>query len=202
MKRHFLLGILGTVLLLLAACSSTTNESTAKQIEDQPTSTNPSEKSDQSDSKENDSNMDNSNVKIVEDNGQSENVHTTNEEESVDLKEEYLNKLNETKKKVEEMRENPMDETTFALKKIEGDAFDILDGMLNEIYGVLEETLPTEEMEQLRIEQREWLDYRDNTAKEASLQYKGGTMEQYEYVRVENNLTQERCFELVENYMK
>ncbi len=74
--------------------------------------------------------------------------------------------------------------------------------MLNEIYGVLEETLPTEEMEQLRIEQREWLDYRDNTAKEASLQYKGGTMEQYEYVRVENNLTQERCFELVENYMK
>ncbi|WP_277680122.1 lysozyme inhibitor LprI family protein [Gracilibacillus dipsosauri] len=202
MKRHFLLGILGTVLLLLAACSSTTNESTVKQTEDQPTSTNPSEKSDQSDSKENDSNMDNSNVKIVEDNGQSENVHTTNEEESVDLKEEYLNKLNETKKKVEEMRENPMDETTFALKKIEGDAFDILDGMLNEIYGVLEETLPTEEMEQLRIEQREWLDYRDNTAKEASLQYKGGTMEQYEYVRVENNLTQERCFELVENYMK
>lgn len=202
MKRHFLLGILGTVLLLLAACSSTTNESTAKQIEDQPTSTNPSEKSDQSDSKENDSNMDNSNVKIVEDNGQSENVHTTNEEESVDLMKEYLNKLNETKKKVEEMRENPMDETTFALKKIEGDAFDILDGMLNEIYGVLEETLPTEEMEQLRIEQREWLDYRDNTAKEASLQYKGGTMEQYEYVRVENNLTQERCFELVENYMK
>lgn len=202
MKRHFLLGILGTVLLLLAACSSTTNESTVKQTEDQPTSTNPSEKSDQSDSKENDSNMDNSNVKIVEDNGQSENVHTSNEEESVDLKEEYLNKLNETKKKVEEMRENPMDETTFALKKIEGDAFDILDGMLNEIYGVLEETLPTEEMEQLRIEQREWLDYRDNTAKEASLQYKGGTMEQYEYVRVENNLTQERCFELVENYMK
>lgn len=202
MKRHFLLGILGTVLLLLAACSSTTNESTAKQIEDQPTSTNPSEKSDQSDSKENDSNMDNSNVKIVEDNGQSENVHTTNEEESVDLMKEYLNKLNETKKKVEEMRENPMDETTFALKKIEGDAFDILDGMLNEIYGVLEETLPTEEMEQLRIEQREWLDYRDNTAKEASLQYKGGTMEQYEYVRVENNLTQERCFELVKNYMK
>ncbi|PWU70391.1 MULTISPECIES: lysozyme inhibitor LprI family protein [Gracilibacillus] len=202
MKRHFLLGILAAVLLLLAACSSTTNESTVKQTEDQPTSTNPSEKSDQSDSKENDSNMDNSNVKIVEDNGQSENVHTSNEEESVDLKEEYLNKLNETKKKVEEMRENPMDETTFALKKIEGDAFDILDGMLNEIYGVLEETLPTEEMEQLRIEQREWLDYRDNTAKEASLQYKGGTMEQYEYVRVENNLTQERCFELVENYMK
>ncbi len=117
MKRHFLLGILGTVLLLLAACSSTTNESTVKQTEDQPTSTNPSEKSDQSNSKENDSNMDNSNVKIVEDNGQSENVNTTNEEESVDLKEEYLNKLNETKKKVEEMRENPMDETTFALKK-------------------------------------------------------------------------------------
>lgn len=62
--------------------------------------------------------------------------------------------------------------------------------MLNEIYEVLKHQLPTEEMHHLRKEQREWIDYRDNTAKEASLKYKGGTMEQYEYVRVENNLTE------------
>ncbi|HEY2420446.1 MAG TPA: lysozyme inhibitor LprI family protein [Neobacillus sp.] len=102
------------------------------------------------------------------------------------------------------MRKNPIDDTTFALKKVEGDTYDILDGLLNEIYGVLKEQLPSEEMDQLRKEQREWLTYRDNTAKEASLKYKAGTMEQeqYEYTRVENNLTEERCFDLVEDYMK
>lgn len=118
------------------------------------------------------------------------------------LHKEYLKKLNDVKNEVEEMRKKPLDNTTFALKKVEGDAYDIWDGLLNEIYGVLKQQLPTEEMDQLRKEQREWLDYRDHAAQEASLKYKGGTMEQYEYVRVENNLTEQRCFELVEDYMK
>jgi uncharacterized protein YecT (DUF1311 family) len=100
------------------------------------------------------------------------------------------------------MRNNPIDDTTFALKKVEGDAYDRLDGLLNEIYGVLKKQLPVDVMDELRKEQREWLDYRDKSAKEASLKYEGGTMEQYEYVTVENNLTEERCFELVEDYMK
>ena len=76
------------------------------------------------------------------------------------------------------------------------------DGLLNEIYAVLEEQLPVEEMEQLRKEQREWIANRDAAAKEASLKYEGGTMEQLEYVAVANKLTEERCFELVEKYMK
>ena len=74
--------------------------------------------------------------------------------------------------------------------------------MLNEIYGVLKEQLTQEAMDQLRKEQREWIAERDATAKKASLKYEGGTMEQLEYVAVVNNLTEERCFELVEDYMK
>lgn len=35
-------------------------------------------------------------------------------------------------------------------------------------------------MEQLRIEQREWLISRDNKAKEATQKHKGATMEQLE----------------------
>ena len=42
-------------------------------------------------------------------------------------------------------------------------------------------------MEQLRIEQREWLISRDNKAKETTQKYKGATMEQLEYVMFENN---------------
>ncbi|MEH7347022.1 lysozyme inhibitor LprI family protein, partial [Bacillus sp. JJ1532] len=73
---------------------------------------------------------------------------------------------------------------------------------LNEVYGVLKEQLTTEEMNQLRKEQRNWITYRDDTALEASLKYQGGTMEHLEYVAVLANLTEERCYELVEDYMK
>ncbi len=117
-------------------------------------------------------------------------------------KEKYLQKWEEMKNKVAEMRKNPLDDTTFALKKVEGDAYELLDDLLNEIYGVLEKQLNKEEMNQLRKEQREWLINRENIAKKESLKYEGGTLEQYEYVRTINNLTEKRCFELIENYMK
>ena len=137
------------------------------------------------------------------------NQETSNELEGEDqeqfsetIKEEYLQKLNDTKKETNEMRENPADETTFALKEVEGNLYDIWDGLLNEIYETLQHQLSAEEMDQLKEEQRAWIEHRDSTAKEASLIYEGGTMEQLEYVRTENNLTEERCYELVEAYMK
>lgn len=166
------------------------------------------------DSTENASNTDNTNTDTNDtgNNDTNEKVDTPNnvpkkEEGSstnntASLKEEYLKKLNDTKKEWEEIRKNSEDEITYALKKVEGDRYDVWDGLLNEVYQVLKKQLTSEEMDQLRKEQREWIDYRDNTAKEASLKYKGGTMEQLEYVMVQNNLTEERCFELVEDYMK
>jgi uncharacterized protein YecT (DUF1311 family) len=124
-----------------------------------------------------------------------------NSDLNADKKKEYLKKLNDTKKEQDDIRRNSKGEITYVLKKVEGDRFDVWDGLLNEIYEVLQKQLPSKEMEQLRKEQRKWITYRDKSAKEASLKYKGGTMEQLEYTTVLNNLTEERCFELVENYM-
>ncbi|API88723.1 hypothetical protein BKP56_05215 [Marinilactibacillus sp. 15R] len=117
------------------------------------------------------------------------------------LKEEYMAKLEDEKEQTEELRANPSDSSTYAMKEIEGNLFDTWDRLLNEIYGVLETQLSTEVMASLRVEQREWIKYRDNTAKKSSLKYEGGTQEQLEYVAVENNLTMDRCFELVKKYM-
>ena len=94
------------------------------------------------------------------------------------------------------------DSSNYALKKVENERWELWDKLLNEIYGVLEEQLSQEEMDQLRAEQRNWLKYRDDSALEASQKYKGGTQEQLEYVAVLANLTEQRCYELVENYMK
>lgn len=115
-------------------------------------------------------------------------------------KTEYVQKLNATKKELDAVK--PTDSSTYALKAVAGQRWETWDDLLNEIYGGLKEQLPPEEMDQLREEQRKWLTYRDESALEASLKYKGGTMENLEYVSVLANLTEERCYELVEKYMK
>lgn len=85
---------------------------------------------------------------------------------------------------------------------MENDRWELWDKLLNEIYGVLKEQLSPEEMDQLREEQRNWVKYRDDSALEASLKYNGATQERLEYVAVLAKLTEDRCYELVENYMK
>ncbi|MEK4520971.1 lysozyme inhibitor LprI family protein [Psychrobacillus sp. FSL W7-1457] len=116
------------------------------------------------------------------------------------LKEEYLIKLNNTKLEAENLKAT--DSSTYALKKVEDDRWVLWDELLNEIYGALKEQLSPEEMDQLRENQRQWLKDRDEQALEASLKFKGGTQEHLEYVAVLANLTEKRCYELVDSYMK
>lgn len=125
---------------------------------------------------------------------------SSNNNTEADLKERYLKKLNDTKKETEELKAT--DSSTYALKKVENDRWEKWDELLNDIYGALKEHLPSNTMDQLREEQRNWLKYRDDNALKASLKYKGGTQEHLEYVAVLANLTEERCYELVESYMK
>ena len=188
--RLFLMVIL-TVSVILSACGNTSDKPNTTADDQAQNSDSTEETNDEAMNEDSTGNDSNNNL--------NENVDAPTKNAS-SLKEEYLQKLHDTKKETDAME--PIDNTTFALKKVEGDRHDIWDGLLNEIYAVLEKQLPAEEMEQLRKEQREWIVHRDATAKEASLKYEGGTMEQLEYVAVANNLTVERCFELVEEYLK
>ncbi|WP_175615568.1 lysozyme inhibitor LprI family protein [Piscibacillus halophilus] len=203
-------------LILLSACDDPAEESHIKlenQSQENHTTQDSNANSSNDDATKHVTNDNNTNTDTVDtsNNDINEKVETSNnpkEENKSDpniaasLKEDYLRKLNETKKEMDEAQKKSEGEITYALKKVEGDRYDVWDGLLNEVYGVLQEQLSTEEMNQLREEQRNWIDYRDNTAKEASLKYKGGTMEHLEYVTVLADLTEERCYELVEDYMK
>lgn len=84
---------------------------------------------------------------------------------------------------------------------MENDRWEAWDELLNEVYGILKGQLSAEEMDQLRNEQRDWIKYRDDNALQASQKYKGGTQEHLEYVAVLADLTEVRCYELVEDYM-
>lgn len=189
--------VLIAALLLLAACNnSATESSTSANNEPENNSISQNEM------------QENTNTESAEA-ANTNNTNTTESEkdsgandDKVSQKEEYLTKLNTKKREMDELRNNPEDDSTYAMKKVEGERYKAWDDLLNEIYGVLQKQLSSEEMEQLKQEQREWIKNRDSKAKEASLKYEGGTMEQLEYVAVLADLTEERCFALVEGYMR
>lgn len=192
-NRTILIAMGMALLLFLAACGNA-EDSNATPAENNPEETTSEETEDIQ--PETDASED----AAEEEEGEAPSEEEAPATEEPSLKEDYLKKLNETKMEMDALQ--PTDNSTYAMKNVEGERFDVWDGLLNEIYQVLEKQLPEEEMEQLRVEQREWIKHRDNKAKEASLEYEGGTMEQLEYTAVLNDLTEERCFELVENYMK
>lgn len=90
---------------------------------------------------------------------------------------------------------------TLEMTEAESETFKRWDNALNEIYGVLKTQVSSNEFNQLREEQREWVSYRDNTAKSESQEFEGGTMEDLQYISTQARITKERCYQLVENYM-
>jgi len=145
------------------------------------------------------------------DNGQNDQGDSTNEvdeEESQEIsssdttesqREKYLQKLNEME---EADRYEEAGTTIVELEEQEKQRYEKWDKELNEIYGILQEQLSEEEMAKLREEQRNWITYRDETAKESSLKYEGGSYESLEYVATQATLTRDRCYLLVSKYMK
>lgn len=74
---------------------------------------------------------------------------------------------------------------------------------LNEIYyDILKEQLSASEMEDLQNEEIQWLDKREIKAKEESSKIQGGTLESVSYTNSLAQSTKERCYELVDKYMK
>ncbi|MFD5850048.1 lysozyme inhibitor LprI family protein [Cytobacillus pseudoceanisediminis] len=129
-----------------------------------------------------------------------ESVESGNQNENHESnKDEYLKKLN----KMEQADRYAEAKTTTAeLVEQEAERYRNWDEELNKIYSLLEEQLDKGQMDQLREEQRSWIQQRDEAAKKSSLKYKGGSMEPLEYMATQASLTRERCYLLVAKYMK
>ncbi|MBB4825056.1 uncharacterized protein YecT (DUF1311 family) [Sporosarcina luteola] len=186
-KRMVSTVILTVSLGILAVCGNTSEEPSAQsddtpnptQIERKPHSDNASNETEETET--NPSN-------------------TEPDQESAELtQEQYLKKLNEME---EADRNGEVGTTTVELENQETERYEKWDVELNRIYGLLKEQLSSEQMDQLREEQRAWMEQRDEKAKKSSLAYQGGSMESLEYVATQASLTRERCYELVAKYMK
>lgn len=188
--------------ILLAACQNSSDKSSAvvdDQSQNNSSSQNKNDESSNVDSTEDAANTENASEKVDTPRNEPEKEKVSSIETTANVKDDYLKKLSDTKTATDKMEAT--DTSTFALKKVENDRWELWDALLNEVYGVLNEQLSTEDMDQLRQEQRDWIKYRDDSALEASKKYKGGTQEHLEYVAVLADLTEERCYELVEDYL-
>ncbi|WP_010194785.1 lysozyme inhibitor LprI family protein [Bacillus sp. m3-13] len=185
-------------ILLMAACGNTSDGSGPIQNKNGNSSNEVTTEEENNNDRVETNIQDNNEPNQKEDTSTSEPADV--EEATTSLKEKYLQQLDDTKKEAEELEAT--DSSTYAFKKVENDRWELWDELLNEIYGVLEEQLSAEEMSQLREEQRNWIKFRDDSALEASHKFKGGTQEHLEYVAVLANHTEERCYELVKEFMK
>ena len=88
------------------------------------------------------------------------------------------------------------------MKEAENTIYKSWDDMLNEIYNLLKTQLTEDEMKKLQEEEIEWINYRDETAKNESKEFEGGTIYPIMYTSSLTKTTKNRCYELVNNYMK
>ncbi|MBV7276295.1 DUF1311 domain-containing protein [Clostridiaceae bacterium UIB06] len=92
--------------------------------------------------------------------------------------------------------------TTADMREAANERYKKWDSALNEIYGVLRGDLSSSDMKKLQNEEIQWISDRDAKAKKASSEMKGGTMEPVIYINSLADTTKQRCYELVEKYMK
>ena len=120
------------------------------------------------------------------------------ESESQSNKKFYLGKLAEIESKVK------VNTNGVTVDMISDSSYNLemWDAVLNEIYGVLNKELPQSEMNQLRGEQRQWIIDRDETADDNYDQAGGGTLSRVVYIVTLEEWTKDRCYELVNKYMK
>jgi len=123
------------------------------------------------------------------------------EQDIADVKTEYMNKLNAVEESLADLAPLNEEGTTASMIDAATQTFERWDKALNEVYAALQEKLTDEEMDKLKNEQVAWNSERDEKASVASKQYEGGTMESLEYISTKAQLTKERSYELVKQYM-
>lgn len=122
------------------------------------------------------------------------------------------NKVQDSKKQTYQAKLKAMEEevanidegtfTTVEMKAAAEQRYQKWDKLLNDVYQQLQAQLDTQAMTQLRIEQRKWITHRDDQARKAADEYKGGSAENLVYTETLASVTRERCYRLVEDYMK
>ena len=117
-------------------------------------------------------------------------------------RDEYIQKLNVVEDGLNDLSYLYESGVTIDLLEAEEQALKRWDGMLNEIYNLLKVQLSKTEMDELTDKQISWIKYRDTTAQNEASPFEEGSFARVQYSSTLARLTKERCYELVNTYMK
>ncbi|MGL4772192.1 MAG: lysozyme inhibitor LprI family protein [Clostridium sp.] len=123
-------------------------------------------------------------------------------QQSKGTKDQYLKKLAMVETGLSDLDYLYESGVTADMVEAEGTVLKRWDDMLNEIYKLLKVQLSKDEMDELTRKQREWIKYRDKTAENEANATGGGSFAGVQYNTTLARITKERCYELVNNYMK
>lgn len=115
----------------------------------------------------------------------------------------FVRRLEQVENQVDTLENSPefTEGSTIEMRYVLGECYTKWDDLLNEIYEVLKTQLSEDEMSDLKNKQINWIKERDSKAEDAMAEYEGGTMGTLEYHSVRIELTRQRCYELVGNYV-
>lgn len=118
------------------------------------------------------------------------------------LAKEYLLKFIDINEKISKFpyNEEPY-QTTFGMRKLAGEEYQMWDELLNEVYEKIKEVIGQKEMDKLTELQLKWVEDRDIKAEIAGKKAEGGTMQPLLVTSEKANLTRQRCLELIKIYM-
>lgn len=113
-------------------------------------------------------------------------------------KQDYLDQLNATKKSLNNYISG---QSQTAMNAQSYEMYSIWNNKLNQIWGVLEQRLPADKMTALRTSEDAWIKDKEAKAQAVQKQYEGGSIMPLEVNMELANLTEQRCYYLVNNYM-
>ena len=135
--------------------------------------------------------------------GEIENgVDSSNDNNIYSSKQIYLEKLNELEANLDISLKEKYSGTTLEMVEAGSEEYEQWDNILNEIYSELKQQLSEEDMKKLTEEELTWIKSRDEKGEAAANEFKGGTMENLNRLMSLMTSTKERCYELVNKYMK
>ena len=117
-------------------------------------------------------------------------------------KKEYLDKMDNLDDNLNVKLKDKLEGTTLEMREATSEIYTAWDEVLNEIYSEIISTLSNEEKDKLILEETNWIKERDEKADNAAKEVEGGTLEPLMRTSSLANSTKERCYELVNNYIK
>lgn len=115
---------------------------------------------------------------------------------------EYLKKLDDLEESIRDSYKLYDEESTLRMTEIEEEKFEIWNNELNNIYKVLKSQLNESEFKEVKNKEINWFEYREDRAQKDAKLFEGMDFAQVQYNTSLTKLTKERCYELVNKYLK